>query len=378
MSFYSKLQTEDGHWACEYGGPMFLIPGLVIAMYIAETPMPNEWRTEMISYIIRRANPVDGGWGVHTHHFSTVFGTTLNYVALRLLGVSADHPATTKARNRLHELGGAIGVPHWGKFWLCALGIYEWEGINPIPPELWYFLYFCRGLIRLLPDWFPIHPHKWWIHVRNVYIPMSYVFRRRLSMPLHNLTKQIRDEIYIAPYDSYRFSEHRNTIAPGDMYNPHNTLLNGINWVITQYENYCFPTRFSDAAVARVWELICAEDDNTDFLCVGPVNQALHLLATYYAVGKDHYRHKRHVERLPDFMFLNHEGMLMNGTNGCQLWDTAFTVSAAFEADLAGDPEFIPVLTKALEFIDDMQVLPLFPFPSPSLPNKGSVDSRSP
>jgi len=210
---------------------------------------------------------------------------------------------------------------------------------------------------RLLPDWFPIHPHKWWIHVRNVYIPMSYIFRRRLSHPLNDLTRTIRDEIYIQPYSSYTFSEHRNTIAEGDMYNPHTTLLNILNWIITQYEKYCVPTRFSNAAVKRVWQLICAEDDNTDFLCVGPVNNALHLLAVYYHEGRDSYRYKRHVERLPDFMWLGKEGMMMNGTNGVQLWDTAFTVSAAFEADLAGDKEFIPVLTKALEFIDDMQVL---------------------
>jgi lanosterol synthase len=55
-------------------------------------------------------------------------------------------------------------------------------------------------------------------------------------------------------------------------------------------------------------------------------------------------------------MWMGKEGMMMNGTNGVQLWDTAFTVSAAFEANLAGDKEFIPVLTKALEFLDDMQV----------------------
>jgi len=55
-------------------------------------------------------------------------------------------------------------------------------------------------------------------------------------------------------------------------------------------------------------------------------------------------------------MWLGKEGMMMNGTNGVQLWDTAFTVSAVFEADLAGDKEFIPVLTKALEFLEDMQV----------------------
>jgi lanosterol synthase len=138
MSFYAALQTEDGHWACEYGGPMFLIPGLVISMYISEVPMPESWRVEIISYLVEHANPVDGGWGVHTHHKSTVFGTALNYVVLRLLGMDVDHPVATKARKRLHELGGAIGAPHWGKFWLCALGIYEWEGINPVPPELWY------------------------------------------------------------------------------------------------------------------------------------------------------------------------------------------------------------------------------------------------
>ena len=28
IKFYSKLQAEDGHWAGDYGGPLFLMPGL--------------------------------------------------------------------------------------------------------------------------------------------------------------------------------------------------------------------------------------------------------------------------------------------------------------------------------------------------------------
>jgi lanosterol synthase len=189
---------------------------------------------------------------------------------------------------------------------------------------------------------------------------MSYIFRRRLSLPLNDLTKEIRDEIYVQPYSSYNFSSHRNTIAPGDLYNPHTPLLDVLNWIITQYEKYLVPTRFSERALERVWELTCHEDDNTDFLCVGPVNNVIHLLAAYYHDGKDSYRYTRHVERLSDFMWMGKEGMMMNGTNGVQLWDTAFTVSAAFEADLAGDEEFIPHLQKALEFIEDMQVLFIF------------------
>jgi len=29
MNFYSTIQSHDGHWPGDYGGPMFLMPGLV-------------------------------------------------------------------------------------------------------------------------------------------------------------------------------------------------------------------------------------------------------------------------------------------------------------------------------------------------------------
>lgn len=28
-----QLQADDGHWPGDYGGPMFLMPGMVIALY---------------------------------------------------------------------------------------------------------------------------------------------------------------------------------------------------------------------------------------------------------------------------------------------------------------------------------------------------------
>jgi lanosterol synthase len=37
------------------------------------------------------------------------------------------------------------------------------------------------------------------------------------------------------------------------------------------------------------------------------------------------------VERIKDFMWMSEEGMMMNGTNGSQLWDTAFIVQAMAE-----------------------------------------------
>lgn len=46
---------------------------------------------------------------------------------------------------RLQSLGGAAASASWGKFWLSVLNVYDWEGNNPIPPELW-----CVGYVNQL------------------------------------------------------------------------------------------------------------------------------------------------------------------------------------------------------------------------------------
>ncbi|KAJ1476743.1 hypothetical protein T484DRAFT_1823886, partial [Baffinella frigidus] len=54
---------------------MFLMPGLIISTYL------------------RNHQQEDGGWGTHIESPSTMFGTSLSYVSLRLLGVPASDPA---------------------------------------------------------------------------------------------------------------------------------------------------------------------------------------------------------------------------------------------------------------------------------------------
>lgn len=88
-----------------------------------------------------------------------MFGSVMNYVALRLLGVDGDDPAMVEVRGWIHEHGvfnvapDAVRRTHaillfssyrWspfcaivGKAWLSILNVYTWEGVNPIQPELW-------------------------------------------------------------------------------------------------------------------------------------------------------------------------------------------------------------------------------------------------
>jgi len=137
IEFFEKLQLPPGQWACEYGGPMFLIPGLIITWYVTKTPIPDEFRIEFRNYLFARQHKEDGGWGLHIEGISSVFGTAMNYTALRLLGADAEDERMIKARGLLHQMGGAVNGPHWAKFWLSVLGVCEWEAVNPVPPELW-------------------------------------------------------------------------------------------------------------------------------------------------------------------------------------------------------------------------------------------------
>ena len=205
VDFYQGLQDEDGHWASDYGGPMFLVPGLVISLYVAgelETTLDARARFEMRRYLRVHQNE-DGGYGLHIEGHSTMFGTVLSYVAMRLLGVDADgrdpesgetHDCVANARSWIVARGGAANVPSWGKFYLCVLGAYEWEGLNPIPPEAW-----------LLPYKFnPLHPGRFWCHCRMVYLPMSYLYGKRATGALTPLVAALRAELYPddAPYES--------------------------------------------------------------------------------------------------------------------------------------------------------------------------------
>ena len=52
LEFYQMLQCDDGHWAGDYGGPMFLMPGIITTLYITKAPFP-QWRKEaMTKYLV--------------------------------------------------------------------------------------------------------------------------------------------------------------------------------------------------------------------------------------------------------------------------------------------------------------------------------------
>lgn len=68
---------------------------------------------------------------------------------------------------------------------LAVLGVYDWAGLNPMPPEMW-----------LLPTALPMHPSRMWCHCRQVYLPMSYMYGIRGTCKATPLTEALRKELY--------------------------------------------------------------------------------------------------------------------------------------------------------------------------------------
>lgn len=56
INYFASLQCADGHWAGDYGGPLFLLPGLLIASYVTHTPFPKAHQEMMKLYVFNHQN----------------------------------------------------------------------------------------------------------------------------------------------------------------------------------------------------------------------------------------------------------------------------------------------------------------------------------
>ncbi|CAN1298199.1 Cycloartenol synthase [Linum perenne] len=311
LDYYSTIQAHDGHWPGDYGGPMFPMPGLVIALCVTgamNAVLSEEHKHEMCRYLYNHQNE-DGGWGLHIEGPSTMFGSVLSYVTLRLLGEEANdgEGAMEKGRDWILKHGGAIATTSWGKFWLSVLGVFEWSGNNPLPPEIW-----------LLPYMLPIHPGRMWCHCRMVYLPMSYLYGKRFVGPITPTVLSLRKELFIVPYDEIDWNRVRNECAKEDLYYPH-SLIQDLLW--GTLHNFVEPIlmawpgkKLREKALRTTLEHIHYEDENTRYICIGPVNK---------------------------------------GYNGSQLWDTAFAVQAIISTNLI--EEYGSTLKKAHTYVKNSQ-----------------------
>jgi len=353
LQFYEQLQMDDGHWPGDYGGPMFLMPGLIITCYVTETMetvLGPHRKREMVRYLKNQQNP-DGGYGLHIEGHSTMFGTVLTYVSMRLLGMDADDTECVRARKWILIHGGATMIPSWGKFWLSVLGVFEWDGLNPVPPEVWLLPYSGKTGIGYM------HPGRFWCHCRMVYLPMSYIYGARIVGKITPLVKKMREELFLNPYEKVDWNKARNECAKEDLYYPHPVVQDALWWTLYKLENLLLPNRplafLRRKALKETLRHITYEDENTRYVCIGPVNKVMNMLCRWHEDPKGD-AFKLHATRIPDYLWVAEDGMKMQGYNGSQLWDTTFAIQAIFATGM--EQKVDQCVRKAANYLEATQV----------------------
>ena len=340
LSYLEQHQIPDGSWYGEYSGPLFLTPVYIMTHYILGKTLEPEHQEGMIAGILGVQNE-DGGWGLYEKGPSHVYTSILNYVGLRLLKVEAERAPMRHALQWIHQKGGPCASASWGKLILSVMGLYEYQGMQPLLPELWS-----------LPKALPLHPSKMWCHTRMVYLPMAYLYGIKAQIPDSTLLSAVRKELYPEGYTSIHWPSMKTRIAPEDQYVPHSAFLRIANRGMSLYERF-HPSALRKKALATLLEHIEYEDRHTSYICLGPVNKLLNTIVWHFA-RPGGQEVELHCKRMPIYLHEGNEYVKMNGYNSSQLWDTAFAVQAMLETEASEThPE---MLYRALRFVQKQQI----------------------
>jgi squalene-hopene/tetraprenyl-beta-curcumene cyclase len=165
------LQDEAGWWRGELQTNVtmdaedMLLREFLGIRTAAETERSAAW--------IRSQQRQDGTW-TNFHGGPGDLSTTVEaYWALRLAGDPAEAEHMRKAAEWVREQGGVEAARVFTHVWLALFGLWPWERIPALPPE-----------IVMLPQWAPLNIYDFGCWARQTIVALSLVMARRPKKPL--------------------------------------------------------------------------------------------------------------------------------------------------------------------------------------------------
>jgi squalene-hopene/tetraprenyl-beta-curcumene cyclase len=170
QNHFLSLQREN-HWEGRvYDNPTITSEYIMFLRFLG---LLDEKTKLQASRAILDAQLPDGTWNLYYNGPSNHSANVESYFALKICGVSKDHPQMKKAFDRIVEGGGIRTTRVFTKIHLCLFGEYPWESIPAISPEL-----------MLLPQQAPIHIYEFSSWSRAVIVPLLIIFDHK---PVCNL-----------------------------------------------------------------------------------------------------------------------------------------------------------------------------------------------
>ncbi|MEQ8718582.1 MAG: squalene--hopene cyclase [Acidimicrobiales bacterium] len=284
--------------------------------------------TRLTANWIRSSQRSDGTWATFYEGPPDLSVTVEAYTALRLAGDPVDASHMAKAREFILDAGGLERSRVFTRLWLALFGEWRWEDLPALAPE-----------VVLLPSWMPLNIYDFACWARQTIVPLTIVGTVR---PARDLGFAI-DEIRTGATPPEREPAPKRSWAGA---------LKGLDAVLHRYHRIApGVVRRRALATAEQWILDRQEADG----CWGGIQppwvysiMALHLRG--YAV--DHPVLARAIAGFDRYTIVENDTRRIEC---CQspVWDTALSVVALADADIAPDH---PAMVRAADWLLDEEV----------------------
>ncbi len=139
-----SLQHPEGWWKGELETNVTMdAEDLLLREFLG---IRTEEGTDLAANWIRSQQRADGTWANFYGGPAELSTTVESYTALRLAGDPSDAAHMREARTYIREAGGLEQARVFTHMWLALFGLWSWDDIPALPPE-----------VVFLPEWFPLN-----------------------------------------------------------------------------------------------------------------------------------------------------------------------------------------------------------------------------
>ncbi|WP_341528098.1 squalene--hopene cyclase [Nostoc sp. UHCC 0302] len=186
QNYLLSIQNPAGYWWAELESNVTITAEVVLLHKIWGTDQARP--LHKVEAYLRQQQRQHGGWELFYGDGGDLSTSVEAYMALRLLGVSANDPTMLQARAFILKQGGISKTRIFTKLHLALIGCYNWRGIPSLPP--W---------VMLLPTFFPFNIYEMSSWARSSTVPLLIVCD---SKPIFLTAQTINlDELYVEGID---------------------------------------------------------------------------------------------------------------------------------------------------------------------------------
>jgi len=156
------LQDEAGWWKGDLETNVTMDAEDLLLRHVLGILEPDD--TAQAARWIRSQQRADGSWATFGGGPADLSTTVEAWVALRLAGDPAEAAHMRAAAEFARSKGGVAATRVFTRIWLSLVGLWSWDDVPTIPPE-----------IVLLPRWVPLNIYDWACWARQTIVPLAVV-----------------------------------------------------------------------------------------------------------------------------------------------------------------------------------------------------------